>query len=88
MDYFELERLMKSVASRHRIHMLYVIASNTDASVEEIAAECHLGYKSAAAHLKVLSDAGLIQKRQYGKRVEHELTAKGVELKSLLGQVL
>ncbi len=84
MDSYTLENVVKGVANHYRIDILFLLSSNPDLSVEEIANHCGAGYKTIAVHLRKMTSSGLVEKRQYGRRKEHNLSNRGKQVLSLL----
>jgi predicted transcriptional regulator len=81
----QLERIVKGFANHRRIEVLFLLDKRPDLSVLEICEELKVGFKTAAAHLKRMADAGLLAKSAEGRIVRHKLTARGESALALLG---
>ncbi len=77
MDSYALQQIMKGASNHYRIDVLHELKTQPDLSVEELAERVNAGYKSLSVHLRRLKNAGLITKKNYGRRVEHRLTDRG-----------
>lgn len=84
MDSYSLQQVMKGVSNHYRIDVLRQLKSQPDLSVEELAESLNVGYKTLSVHLRKMKNAGLISKKQYGRRVEHRLTERGACLVDFL----
>jgi DNA-binding HxlR family transcriptional regulator len=84
MDSYRLEILCKGVANHYRIRVLEEVHKQPDLSVEELADRVRIGYKTLSVHLKKMESAGLLTKKQYGRRVEHSATALGEQVAEFL----
>ena len=71
-----LERVVKGFANNRRIDILDVLFQNPELSVEEIARELRINFKTASDHIRRLAIAGLVLKRNEGNTVRHKLTAR------------
>ena len=65
----ELERLLRSVADRHRLRILNMLirASGAPVCVCEFTAELELPQQNVSYHLKQLIDAGVIARERRGR---------------------
>ena len=64
----ELERLLRSVADRHRLKILNMLArAGAPVCVCEFAAELELPQQNISYHLKQLVDAGVIARERRGR---------------------
>jgi ArsR family transcriptional regulator, arsenate/arsenite/antimonite-responsive transcriptional repressor len=68
-DAVELERLLRSVADRHRLRILNMLVRAGDAPVCvcEFTGELELPQQNASYHLKQLVDAGVIVRERRGR---------------------
>lgn len=73
----QLERYCKGVANHRRIAILELVAKEKDLSVEDIAQMLQGNIKTISQHIKVLLNAGLINKRYQGRNVVHSLSPYG-----------
>lgn len=76
----QLERIVKGFANHRRIEMLETLARQPDLCVGEISEILEIEMKTASEHLRRLSLAGLVNKRNDNRRVLHTLTdtARGI----------
>jgi ArsR family transcriptional regulator len=65
----ELERLLSSIADRHRLRILNMLvrAAGSPICVCEFTAELELSQQNASYHLKQLVDAGVISRERRGR---------------------
>lgn len=70
--YGQYARLGKALANPHRIEMLELLAQ-AERTVESLATELGLSMANASQHLKVLGQAGLVEKRRDGLFVHYRL---------------
>ena len=79
----ELERLLSSIADRHRLRIrnLLVRAAGKSICVCEFTAELELSQQNASYHLKQLVDAGVIARERRGRYSYYSLVG------GALGQV-
>ena len=80
-SYRELERLVRGFANHRRIQILELLKSSPELSVDEVAEELSINFKTASDHIRRLAIAGLVLKRNEGNAVRHKLT---VRAKSIL----
>jgi DNA-binding MarR family transcriptional regulator len=73
----QLERYFKGVANHRRIHILLVVEQNQGITVEGIAEELGVNFKTISQHTRSLVQAGLLNKRYRGREVTHELSPYG-----------
>ena len=69
-----LERVVKGVANHRRIEILELLGKKPEMSVGEISLATEIELKTASEHLRRLTIAGLILKRNEGREVRHALT--------------
>ena len=73
----QTERHIKGVANHRRIEILFLIAEHGGISVELISRGVGCNIKTISAHILRLEHAGLIRKKNIGRRVVHELSPYG-----------
>lgn len=73
----QLERYFKGAANHRRIDILLLIARREGVAVEDIAAVLDVNFKTISEHIKRLVQAGLVNKKYRGRRVEHTLSPYG-----------
>lgn len=75
--YKELERMVRGFANHRRIETLVLLAKKPELSVDEIAEELNINFKTASDHIRRLAIASLVLKRNEGAAVRHKLTTRG-----------
>ena len=80
----QLERTVKAFASRHRLQILRTLQQEPELTVAEIARRVRLNIKTASAHLRRLTVAGLVSKCADGRMVRSKLTGRGREVLKFL----
>jgi len=73
----QLERHFKGMANHHRIEILRLIAKNEGISLESIAGSLDCNFKTISEHTRKLVQAGLVDKKYYGRTVAHTLSPYG-----------
>jgi len=79
-----LERVVKGFANHRRIEMLELLGKKPEMSVGEISLALEIELKTASEHLRRLTIAGLILKRQEGREVRHALTPRAQKILTFL----
>ncbi len=70
----ELERLLRSVADRHRLKILnMLVRAGASVCVCEFTAELELPQQNISYHLKQLVDAGVVMREQRGRYAHYAL---------------
>lgn len=72
----EIERIMKGVASHHRVRILQLLEKKPELSLVEITDKLNLNFKTGAEHTRRLAIAGLVLKRHEGNAVRHALSPR------------
>lgn len=75
--YKQLERITKGAASHRRIQILDLLERTPGLSVSEISEKIKSDLKNVSEHIRKLTIAGLIMKRNQGKNVRLKLTNRG-----------
>ena len=71
----ELEQLFKALADRHRVRIVNLLASSDDAvCVCKLMPALGLAQPTVSYHLKLLVDAGLLQRERRGRFSYYRLT--------------
>ena len=79
-DATQLERLFKTVADRHRVRILNLLANSADSiCVCEFQPALGLSQPSVSYHLGVLTRAGFIQKEKRGRFSYYRLVPGALE---------
>jgi|SRR3990167_205389 len=73
----QLERHFKGIANHRRIEILFLIAENDGIMLEEIARRLDCNFKTISEHTRRLVLAGLVDKKYYGRSVQHSLSPYG-----------
>ncbi len=72
----DLERVLSSIADRHRLRILnMLVRANAPICVCEFTAELDLSQQNASYHLKQLVDAGVISRERRGRYSYYALVA-------------
>ena len=77
LTYKRLERIAKGVASHRRIQILDLLDKTPELSVSEISVEIKSDLKNVSEHIRKLTIAGLVYKRNQGQNVRHKLSPLG-----------
>jgi len=73
----QMERHLKGIANHRRIEVLLKVADRGGLSVDDLCAGAGCSYKTLAAHISKLVQAGLLDKKYLGRAVVHSLTPYG-----------
>ncbi|OGM98708.1 MAG: hypothetical protein A2817_02300 [Candidatus Yanofskybacteria bacterium RIFCSPHIGHO2_01_FULL_39_8b] len=73
----QIERHIKGIANHRRIEILFVVAGNSEITLEEIADKLSCNIKTTSEHTRRLVQAGLVNKKYRGQAVMHTLTPYG-----------
>lgn len=76
-DRRKLERIVRGFSNHRRIQLLDLLDRRPELSVQEAAEEVRSDYRTVAEHLRRLTIAGLILKRNQAQTVRHALTDRG-----------
>ena len=80
LNKWQLERVLKGAANHRRIEILILLSDLSDISLEKIAAELQINYKTASVHVARLTLAGLVFKYKQRHTVRHKLSPRGKKL--------
>ena len=69
-----VEKILKALANKRRLHILKYLNSEHKAKVGDIAKEIKLSFKSTSRHLGVLFNAELVEKDQVSLMVFYRLS--------------
>lgn len=76
----ELERLFKALADRHRVRILNLLAGTGDAvCVCKLMPALGLAQPTVSYHLKLLVEAGLLERERRGRFAYYRLTAGALD---------
>lgn len=81
----ELERLVRGFSNHRRIQIVQMLKKTPEMSVEEVADELDINFRTASEHLRRLAVAGLVMKRNDNTSVRHRLTSRGETVLLFLG---
>ena len=69
----KLEAIVKGFSNHRRIEILALLEKAPNLSLSEIAETLNINFKTAAEHVRRLTIAGLVTKRNVGNSVHHVL---------------
>ena len=72
-----MERLVRGFSNHRRIEIIELLAKSPELSVVEISDILKINYKTGADHIRRLTIAGIIMKRNDNNFVRHALTNDG-----------
>ena len=87
MGYKQLEVICKGVASHRRVQTLVILARTPHLSLNDIAHKLNTNFRTASEHIRRMVAAGLVEKRQAGRSVQHSLSRRGKNILSFLGKL-
>ena len=77
MNYRTMERIVKGYANHRRLRMLELLVHEPDLTIDDFCKRLSIGYENASDHVRKMSLAGLVSKRNDGMYVRHRLTDRG-----------
>jgi DNA-binding transcriptional ArsR family regulator len=80
----QLERIVKGFANQRRIQMIMLLNKEPDLSLQDTAIKLKINIKNASEHLRKLTIAGLVLKRNRKNNVLHRLSQRGVTILEFL----
>ena len=80
----ELEYIVRGFSNHRRIQIIGLLAGRSELSVEDIADDLNINLKTASEHIRRLHAAGLVMKRNEGRRVRHALTKRAKNILTFL----
>ncbi|MEK7617936.1 MAG: winged helix-turn-helix domain-containing protein [Patescibacteria group bacterium] len=75
----QLERYFKGPANHHRINIIMLLAAKPKLTLDQIVKELEGNTKTISEHTRRLAQAGLVNKKYQGNKVEHTLSPYGEE---------
>ena len=81
----KLQRIVKGFANHRRIQILFMLRKTPELSVEEIADELDINFRTASEHIRRLAVADLVIKRNAGNSVRHKITPRAKSILVFLG---
>lgn len=79
-----LEKTVKGFANHRRIEILELLSKEPELSVLEISQMLKVNFKTISEHIRRLSIAGLVEKRNQGSNVRHTLTPQAKHILKFL----
>ena len=79
MDSANIERISKALANETRLLIFEVIARNNEMTSSTIVTLRRVAAATVSHHLKILSDAGLIECRRHGQFVHNRVVPQTIE---------
>ncbi len=70
----ELEKIIKGFANHRRLQILDLLRREPWLSIDNMCEKLNIGYHNASDHVRKMSIAGLVVKRNEGVVVKHKLT--------------
>ncbi|MBI4160180.1 winged helix-turn-helix transcriptional regulator [Candidatus Wolfebacteria bacterium] len=80
----QLERHLKGVANHRRIDILFLVRERPGISLDDMAFDLNVNFKTLSEHTRRLVQAGLLNKRYQGRTVSHSLSPYGRKLLNLI----
>ncbi len=69
----EVERQLKALANKRRLHIISFLKRNRRGTVEDIAGAIKLSFKATSKHLAILSSRDMLDKEQISRYVYYHL---------------
>jgi len=73
-----MEKVVKGFSNHRRIQIMELLDSNPDLSLMQISERLRINYKTASEHIRRITNAGLVNKRNRGPEVLHTLSDQGI----------
>jgi len=73
----QLERYFKGPANHHRINIIMLLAVKPKLTLDDIVKQLDANTKTISEHTRRLVQAGLVNKKYQGNKVEHTLSPYG-----------
>lgn len=77
LQYRQLERVVRGFSNHRRIQILELLDRTPELSVTDVSRELRVNFKTIAEHIRRLTAAGLLMKRNDYRDVRHRLTSLG-----------
>lgn len=71
-----MERIVKGYANHKRLQILELLYAKPDQTIDSISTAIKSGYENTSDHLRKMSAAGLLLKRNDGPSVLHKLSPR------------
>jgi len=72
----EQEKILKSLASRRRMAIVYFLKNKNEATVGVIAEKINLSFKSTSKHLGILSSVAITEKEQRNTQCFYKISSQ------------
>ncbi|MCH7529978.1 winged helix-turn-helix transcriptional regulator [Patescibacteria group bacterium] len=82
--YRELERIARGFSNHRRIQIMELLHKKPELSVDEIANELDVNFKTISEHIRRLAISAIVLKRPDGSSVRHKITKRGVDILKFL----
>ena len=76
-SYRQLERIVRGFANHRRIQILELLIKEPELSIDQIAQNLRVNFKTLSSHVNRLAVAGLLLKRSQANAVRTRLTERG-----------
>lgn len=76
LNYSNVERIVKGYANHNRLRIMELLENQPELSVADISEKLIIGYENTSDHIRKMSIAGLVIKRNEGPNVRHKLTPR------------
>jgi DNA-binding transcriptional ArsR family regulator len=80
----QIEKIAKGFANHRRYQMMELIYSEPEISLQDVASKLKINVKTASEHLRRLTIAGLVLKRNRSFNVLHKLSPQGYTILKFL----
>lgn len=80
----QLERHFKGIANHRRIDILFLLKEASGITLDNISLKLECNFKTISGHTQRLVQAGLINKKYKGQKVEHSLSPYGEKIVKLI----
>lgn len=77
METRKLEKIVKGFSNHRRIEILALLDRKRNLSVMDVARELRVNFKTISEHIRRLTHAGLVTKKNMGAAVEHTVSKLG-----------
>ncbi len=80
----KLERVVRGFSNHRRIEIMELLYREPELSVIDVSNRLKINFKTAAHHIRRLTIAGLVMKRNEGASVRHRLTPQAISILKFL----
>jgi len=82
----QIERCFKGMANHRRIDILLLVNKHKNITLEKISELLDCNVKTISEHTRRLVQAGLINKKYQGRKVEHSLSPYGIKFVTFISR--